>query len=140
MAFALLVLFSFCYVYITVLSHILEYNYLPKILKGYCVHYTHKFLVCSRIVFMIFSCSLGSIPILPRACLVPQSGQIRVTPSILDIAGVPAKGLPQMGQICVCRLVLIFTATPPTFVNCFVQKAFIKLKCSVPFEACLNVP
>ena len=66
--------------------------------------YLHQALSCVHlsmlrwIAVIIFSCSSVSMPRLSNACLVPQSGQIGVSPSVLDIAGRSVYSCPQMGH------------------------------------------
>jgi len=66
--------------------------------------YLHQALSCVHlsmlrwIAVIIFSCSSVSMPRLSNACLVPQSGQMGVSPSVLDIAGWSVYACPQMGH------------------------------------------
>lgn len=55
-------------------------------------------------MLMIFSCSSLEIPMLSSACRVPQSGQISVVPSVLEMAGLSLYSFPHKGQVLISWL------------------------------------
>ena len=68
---------------------------------------------CWWIMSIILSCSSFETPMVSKACLVPQSGQMEVLWSVLEIVGVSKYMLPQRGQVCFVRLSSFNIPTPP---------------------------
>ena len=82
----------------------------------------------------IFSLSSGLIPMLSKACRVPQSGQISVSLSFLDSAGGSAYAFPHSGQTRICRISLFIFSRLHTPVISVQENVLIKTEGVVAFQ------
>lgn len=70
-----------------------------------------------------------------RLCLVPQSGQIIVTLSVLESAGVPRYSLPQIGQVLAVFSEFFISHTPFAQIKCMPQILQMESEITVALNA-----